>query len=114
MATVLWKDGVARHQGQLLLQEADLSALRLLEALLQTGPHLMLQTYVFLASDFTDIVPGERLHPEHSLSHFSRGTHTNALFSGSPQSKTSPAGEDEGAQAHELKVMANTGFRWGD
>nr|XP_019573317.1 PREDICTED: XK-related protein 5 [Rhinolophus sinicus] len=58
MATVLWKDGVARHQGQLLLQEADLSALRLLEALLQTGPHLLLQTYVFLASDFTDIVPG--------------------------------------------------------
>ncbi|XP_004390879.1 XK-related protein 5 [Trichechus manatus latirostris] len=44
--------------GQLLLQEADLSALRLLEALLQTGPYLLLQTYVFLASDFTDIVPG--------------------------------------------------------
>ncbi|KAM6221080.1 XK-related protein 5 [Rhynchocyon petersi] len=44
--------------GQLLLQEADLLALRLLEALLQTGPHLLLQTYVFLASDFTDIVPG--------------------------------------------------------
>lgn len=59
VGTVLWKDGVARHHGQLLLQEADLSALRLLEALLQTGPHLLLQTYVFLASDFTDIVPGE-------------------------------------------------------
>uniref|UniRef100_A0A8C0XDL0 XK-related protein n=1 Tax=Castor canadensis TaxID=51338 RepID=A0A8C0XDL0_CASCN len=41
-----------------LLQEVDLSALRLLEALLQTGPHLLLQTYVFVGSDFTDIVPG--------------------------------------------------------
>ncbi|VTJ81349.1 Hypothetical predicted protein [Marmota monax] len=48
----------APHWGQLWLQEADLSALRLLEALLQTGPHLLLQTYVFLASDFTDVVPG--------------------------------------------------------
>lgn len=103
MATVLWKDGVARHQGQLLLQEADLSALRLLEALLQTGPHLLLQTYVFLASDFTDIVPGEQLHSEHSLSHFSRGTHTNALFSRSPQSKISPAGEDEGSPSSQVQ-----------
>ncbi|XP_019508238.1 PREDICTED: XK-related protein 5 isoform X1 [Hipposideros armiger] len=57
-STVLWKGRVAPHQGQLLLQEADLSALRLLEALLQSGPHLLIQTYVFLALDFTDVVPG--------------------------------------------------------
>ncbi|XP_075853314.1 XK-related protein 5 [Microcebus murinus] len=56
--TALWKDREAPHLDQLWLQEADLSALRLLEALLQTGPHLLLQTYIFLASDFTDIVPG--------------------------------------------------------
>ncbi|XP_006864382.1 PREDICTED: XK-related protein 5 [Chrysochloris asiatica] len=54
----LSKEWEAPRQGQLLLQEADLSALRLLEALLQTGPHLLLQTYMFLASDFTDTVPG--------------------------------------------------------
>lgn len=58
-ATVLWKGGVACPRGQRLLQEADLSALRLVEALLQTGPHLLIQTYVFLASDFTDVMPGE-------------------------------------------------------
>ncbi|XP_004440635.1 PREDICTED: XK-related protein 5 [Ceratotherium simum simum] len=56
--TVLSKEWEASRQGQLLLQEADLSALRLLEALLQAGPHLLLQTYVFLASDFTDVLPG--------------------------------------------------------
>ncbi|XP_077009098.1 XK-related protein 5 [Tamandua tetradactyla] len=54
----LSREWEASRLGQLLLHEADLSALRLLEALLQTGPHLLLQTYVFLASDFTDIVPG--------------------------------------------------------
>lgn len=59
MLTALQKEQEARHRGWLQLQEADLSALRLLEALLQTGPHLLLQTYVFLASGFTDIVPGE-------------------------------------------------------
>ncbi|XP_057553395.1 XK-related protein 5 [Hippopotamus amphibius kiboko] len=58
VSTVLWKEVEASRWGQLLLQEADLSALRLLEALLQVGPHLLLQTYVFLASDFTGIVPG--------------------------------------------------------
>ncbi|XP_047406233.1 XK-related protein 5 isoform X1 [Sciurus carolinensis] len=57
-STALSKAGEAPHWGQLWLQEADLSALRLLEALLQMGPHLLLQTYVFLASDFTDVVPG--------------------------------------------------------
>ena len=63
MATALWKGKEAPSWGQLHLQEADLSALRLLEALLQTGPHLLLQAYVFLASDFTDIVPGRCLSP---------------------------------------------------
>lgn len=56
---VLREDAAAHGGGPLPLQEADLSALRLLEALLQAGPHLLLQTYVFLTSDFTDIVPGE-------------------------------------------------------
>lgn len=63
MATALWKGKEVSCWGQLYLQEADLSALRLLEALLQTGPHLLLQAYVFLASDFTDIVPGGCLPP---------------------------------------------------
>ncbi|KAM9043109.1 XK-related protein 5 [Megaptera novaeangliae] len=58
MARVLRREGEASPWGQLRMQEADLSALRLLEALLQVGPHLLLQTYVFLASDFTGIVPG--------------------------------------------------------
>ncbi|NP_001383327.1 XK-related protein 5 [Rattus norvegicus] len=58
VAMALWKGKEAPSWGQLHLQEADLSALRLLEALLQTGPHLLLQVYVFLASDFTDVVPG--------------------------------------------------------
>ena len=63
MAAALWKGREAPCSGQLRLQEADLSALRLLEALLQTGPHLLLQVYVFLASDFTDVVPGGYLSP---------------------------------------------------
>ncbi|CAH6787088.1 XK-related protein 5 [Phodopus roborovskii] len=58
LAAALWKGREAPCWGQLHLQEVDLSALRLLEALLQTGPHLLLQVYVFLASGFTDAVPG--------------------------------------------------------
>ncbi|XP_021090084.2 XK-related protein 5 [Mesocricetus auratus] len=58
LAAALRKGREAPCWGQLHLQEADLSALRLLEALLQTGPHLLLQAYVFLASGFTDTVPG--------------------------------------------------------
>lgn len=57
-STVLGKGGAAPHPGSPLLLEADLSALRLLEALLQTGPHLLLQTCALLASDLTDVVPG--------------------------------------------------------
>lgn len=56
---VLRKAGAAHGGVPLLLQAADLWALRLLEAPLQTGPHLLLQAYIFLASDFTDVVPGE-------------------------------------------------------
>ncbi|XP_053452636.1 XK-related protein 5 [Nycticebus coucang] len=56
--TALSKEQDTPCLGQLWLQEADLSALRLLENLLQTGPHLLLQTYVFLASDLKAIVPG--------------------------------------------------------
>ncbi|XP_021103822.1 XK-related protein 5 isoform X2 [Heterocephalus glaber] len=44
--------------GQPQLQEADLAALRLLEALLQSAPQLLLQTYISLASGFTEAVPG--------------------------------------------------------
>ncbi|XP_043310498.1 XK-related protein 5 isoform X1 [Cervus canadensis] len=58
MSAGLRKEGQAAPQAQLLLQEADLAALRLLEALLQVGPHLLVQTYVFLASDFTAPLPG--------------------------------------------------------
>ncbi|KAL1772873.1 XK-related protein 5 [Sigmodon hispidus] len=57
-AAALWKRREDPCLGQLHLQEADLSALRLLEALLQTAPHLLLQVYIFLASNFTDIMPG--------------------------------------------------------
>lgn len=70
MAAALWRGKEAPCWGQLHLQEADLSALRLLEALLQTGPHLLLQVYVFLASDFTDIVPGGYLSPRTHTSCF--------------------------------------------
>ncbi|XP_058522647.1 XK-related protein 5 [Ochotona princeps] len=52
------EEGQAAGRSTPWLQEADLSALRLLEALLQTGPHLLLQAYIFLDSDFTDPVPG--------------------------------------------------------
>ncbi|KAK2505728.1 hypothetical protein MC885_003570 [Smutsia gigantea] len=55
-STVLSKGWEASRRGQLLLEAAP-SALRLLEALLQTGRHLLLQMYVFLASEFTDVVP---------------------------------------------------------
>ncbi|XP_068921514.1 XK-related protein 5 [Petaurus breviceps papuanus] len=44
--------------GKLLLQQGDLFVLRLLEALLQMGPHLLLQTYAFIAADLKDPVPG--------------------------------------------------------
>ncbi|XP_004642586.1 XK-related protein 5 [Octodon degus] len=55
---ILRKGRQAPHSDHLQLQEADLAALRLLEALLQSSPHLLLQTYVSLASGFTDAVAG--------------------------------------------------------
>uniref|UniRef100_A0A452HDN4 XK-related protein n=1 Tax=Gopherus agassizii TaxID=38772 RepID=A0A452HDN4_9SAUR len=44
--------------GDLLVQLGDLSVLCLLEALLQTLPHLLLQSYVFVAVEPTGLVPG--------------------------------------------------------
>lgn len=83
-SSALSKEGEASRRDQLLLQEADLSALRLLEALMQTGPHLLLQTHVFLASDFTELVPGEKSspptppHPEARPSDLWRGLEVGA------------------------------------
>ncbi|XP_067401082.1 XK-related protein 5 [Emydura macquarii macquarii] len=57
----LWtaaKAGGSSIAGDLLMQQGDLSVLRLLEALLQTLPHLLLQSYVFVAVEPTGLVPG--------------------------------------------------------
>uniref|UniRef100_A0A8C3F985 XK-related protein n=1 Tax=Chrysemys picta bellii TaxID=8478 RepID=A0A8C3F985_CHRPI len=57
----LWtaaKAGGSSIAGDLLMQLGDLSVLRLLEALLQTLPHLLLQSYVFVAVEPTGLVPG--------------------------------------------------------
>ncbi|XP_074065625.1 XK-related protein 5 isoform X2 [Macrotis lagotis] len=52
------KEGEPPGLGKLLLQQGDLFVLRLLEALLQMGPHLLLQTYAIIAADLRDPVPG--------------------------------------------------------
>ncbi|XP_037989991.1 XK-related protein 5 isoform X3 [Motacilla alba alba] len=44
--------------GELLAQLGDVSVLRLLEALLQTLPHLLLQAYVVVAVDPAGFIPG--------------------------------------------------------
>ncbi|XP_051831949.1 XK-related protein 5 isoform X2 [Antechinus flavipes] len=44
--------------GKVLLQQGDLFVLRLLEALTQMGPHLLLQTYAFIANDLKEPVSG--------------------------------------------------------
>uniref|UniRef100_A0A8U8BWJ2 XK-related protein n=1 Tax=Geospiza parvula TaxID=87175 RepID=A0A8U8BWJ2_GEOPR len=44
--------------GELLAQLGDVCVLRLLEALLQTLPHLLLQTYVVVAVDPAGFIPG--------------------------------------------------------
>ncbi|XP_074144040.1 XK-related protein 5 [Sminthopsis crassicaudata] len=44
--------------GKVLLQQGDLFVLRLLEALIQMGPHLLLQTYAFVANDLKEPVSG--------------------------------------------------------
>uniref|UniRef100_A0A8C0FYW6 XK-related protein n=1 Tax=Chelonoidis abingdonii TaxID=106734 RepID=A0A8C0FYW6_CHEAB len=57
----LWtaaKAGGSSVAGDLLVQLGDLSVLRLLEALLQTLPHLLLQSYVFIAVEPNGLVPG--------------------------------------------------------
>ncbi|XP_030050986.1 XK-related protein 5 [Microcaecilia unicolor] len=43
--------------GDLVLQQGDLAVLRLLEALLQSLPHLLLQTYIYLAAEQSDAIP---------------------------------------------------------
>ncbi|NWX85170.1 XKR5 protein, partial [Nothoprocta pentlandii] len=48
-------NGITR---ELLMQQGDASVLRLLEALLQSLPHVLLQAYVFVAVDHTDLFPG--------------------------------------------------------
>nr|XP_033793461.1 XK-related protein 5 [Geotrypetes seraphini] len=43
--------------GDLVLKQGDLAVLRLLEALLQALPHLLLQTYIYLAAEQSDAFP---------------------------------------------------------
>ncbi|XP_074845258.1 XK-related protein 5 [Carettochelys insculpta] len=57
----LWtevKAGRSCTAGDLLMQQGDLSVLQLLEGLLQTLPHLLMQSYVFVAVEPTGLVPG--------------------------------------------------------
>lgn len=53
--------------GEVLLQLGDVCVLRLLEALLQTLPHLLLQAYIVVAVEPTSFVPGERGAPRRML-----------------------------------------------
>ncbi|XP_062427206.1 XK-related protein 5 [Rhea pennata] len=55
LATKAGGNGITR---ELLMQQGDASVLRLLEALLQSLPHLLLQAYVFVAVDWTGLFPG--------------------------------------------------------
>ncbi|KAM6406384.1 XK-related protein 5 [Pluvialis apricaria] len=50
--------GSAHHAGEVLAQHGDVCVLRLLEALLQTLPHLLLQAYVAVAVEPAGFVPG--------------------------------------------------------
>ncbi|KAM7119227.1 XK-related protein 5 isoform 1-T1 [Ciconia maguari] len=52
------KAGGSAHAGEVLMQHGDVCVLRLLEALLQTLPHLLLQAYVVVAVDPAGFVPG--------------------------------------------------------
>ncbi|NXI72810.1 XKR5 protein, partial [Anseranas semipalmata] len=52
------KAGGSAGAGEVLMQHGDACVLRLLEALLQTLPHLLLQAYVFVAIDPASLVPG--------------------------------------------------------
>ncbi|XP_078503710.1 XK-related protein 5 isoform X2 [Lissotriton helveticus] len=58
LAAVKGGDRVASNSGEQLMKLGDLSVLRLLEALLQTLPHLLLQAYIYLALEETDLFPG--------------------------------------------------------
>ncbi|XP_009944936.1 PREDICTED: XK-related protein 5, partial [Leptosomus discolor] len=58
---VLWMGAKTRGSacaGEVLTQHGDACVLRLLEALLQTLPHLLLQAYVVVAVDPASFVPG--------------------------------------------------------
>ncbi|NXW66698.1 XKR5 protein, partial [Eurystomus gularis] len=52
------KTGSSVHAGEVLMQHGDVCVLRLLEALLQTLPHLLLQAYVVMAVDQAGFIPG--------------------------------------------------------
>ncbi|XP_010294846.1 PREDICTED: XK-related protein 5, partial [Phaethon lepturus] len=52
------KAGCSTRASEVLTQHGDVCVLRLLEALLQTLPHLLLQAYVVVAVDSTGFVPG--------------------------------------------------------
>ncbi|NXP13260.1 XKR5 protein, partial [Thinocorus orbignyianus] len=58
---VLWmaaKAGGTDCAGELVTQHGDVCVLRLLEALLKTLPHLLLQTYVVVAVEPASFIPG--------------------------------------------------------
>ncbi|NWU98098.1 XKR5 protein, partial [Upupa epops] len=58
---VLWlaaKTGSGAHGEEMLMQHGDTCVLRLLEALLQTLPHLLLQTYIVVTADPVGFIPG--------------------------------------------------------
>ncbi|XP_061846929.1 XK-related protein 5 isoform X2 [Colius striatus] len=52
------KPGVCAHAREVLIQYGDVCVLRLLEALLQTLPYLLLQAYVIVAVDPAGVIPG--------------------------------------------------------
>jgi len=54
------KAGDGGRAREVLMQDGDVCVLRLLEALLQTLPHLLLQAYVVVAVDPAGFVPGEQ------------------------------------------------------
>ncbi|NXJ72746.1 XKR5 protein, partial [Rostratula benghalensis] len=52
------KMGGSAHAGEVVTQHGDVCVLRLLEALLQTLPHLLLQAYVVVAVEPAGFIPG--------------------------------------------------------
>ncbi|XP_009706850.1 PREDICTED: XK-related protein 5, partial [Cariama cristata] len=52
------KMGSSACAGEVLMQHGDVCVLRLLEALLQTLPHLLLQAYIVVAVDPVGFIPG--------------------------------------------------------